>query len=62
MSYKVVAPLIGVNGVDGKLLYLYGGADVPEKGVAQGDLDRLEAEGLIAKESTPRGPVKKSDA
>ena len=61
MAYTVTAPLIGVEGVDGKLKYLYQGTPVPSD-VAQKDLDRLEAEGLIVKESTPRGPVKKSDA
>lgn len=56
MSYVVTAPLVGVNGADGKLKYLFQGAVVPLD-VSDEDLARLADGGLI--ESTePAAPVK----
>jgi|GEM_PF-1610399 len=46
MSYLVTAPLVGVNGADGKLKYLFAGTVVPLD-VSRADLDRLEEGGLI---------------
>ena len=60
MSYIVKAALVGVNGVDGKLKYLYAGTPVPED-IAKADLDRLEEGGLIVKvdEAPAKAPAKK---
>lgn len=57
MSYVVVAPLIGVNGADGKLKMLYAGAPVPVD-VSAADIERLAEGGLI--ENT--APVKAAAA
>jgi len=51
MSYVVVAPLVGVNGADGKLKYLYQDAVVPLD-VSEADVARLAAGGLIEKVET----------
>lgn len=51
MSYVVVAPLVGVNGADGKLKYLYQDAVVPLD-VSETDVARLAAGGLIEKLET----------
>lgn len=57
MSYIVKAPLVGVNGADGKVKYLYIGTPVPSD-VSAEDLERLEEGGLIVKdESTARPKV-----
>ncbi|OZE77220.1 hypothetical protein CH305_18460 [Rhodococcus sp. 15-649-2-2] len=48
MGYVVTAPLVGVNGEDGKLKMLYKGALVPAD-VSAEDLERLEDGGLITK-------------
>ena len=59
MSYIVKAALVGVNGLDGKLKYLYAGTPVPED-VAKADLDRLEEGGLIVKaDEAKKAPAKK---
>ena len=63
MGYIVKAALVGVNGVDGKLKYLYAGTAVPAD-VAKEDLDRLEEGGLIVKDDTTpvvraKAPAKK---
>ena len=46
-SFTVVGALAIVKGTDGKVKYLYRGADVPE-GVSDVELARLEELGLIA--------------
>lgn len=46
-SFTVVGALAIVKGSDGKVKYLYRGADVPE-GVSDEELARLEELGLIA--------------
>lgn len=46
MSYVVTAPLVGVNGADGKLKYLFQGAVVPPD-VSEADIERLAEGGLI---------------
>jgi len=51
MSYVVVAPLVGVNGADGKLKYLFAGTPVPLD-VSDADVARLAAGGLIEKLET----------
>lgn len=51
MSYVVVAPLVGVNGADGKLKYLFAGTPVPLD-VSDTDVARLAAGGLIEKLET----------
>ena len=50
-NYVVVAPLVGVNGADDKLKYLYQGAVVPLD-VSEADVARLAAGGLIEKVET----------
>ncbi|MFE5790606.1 hypothetical protein [Rhodococcus erythropolis] len=58
MSYVVVAPLVGVNGADGKLKYLYQDAAVPLD-VSEADVARLAAGGLIEEVASPeKAPVK----
>jgi hypothetical protein len=47
MSYIVIAPLVGVNGQDGKVKYLYQNASVPDD-VSAEDVARLVADKLIA--------------
>lgn len=56
MSYVVTAPLIGVNGADGKLKMLYQDTPVPLD-VSDADIARLEAGGLIEKVASDE-PVK----
>ena len=56
MSYVVTAPLVGVNGSDGKVMYLFEGSPVPV-GVSDADIERLEAGGLIEKVASDE-PVK----
>lgn len=51
MSYVVVAPLVGVNGADGKLKYLFAGTPVPLD-VSDADVARLAEGGLIEKVGT----------
>lgn len=46
-SFSVVGALAIVKGTDGKVKYLYRGADVPD-GVSEDELARLEELGLIA--------------
>ena len=46
-SYTVTGALAIVKGTDGKVKYLYRGAEVPE-GVSDAELARLEELGLIA--------------
>lgn len=46
MSYIVKAPLVGVNGADGKVKYLYCGTPVPSD-VSKDDIERLVADGLV---------------
>ena len=58
MSYVVTAPLVGVNGADGKLKYLYQGSVVPLD-VSEADLERLEAGGLIKSEAPAKAAAKK---
>ncbi|MDI9900253.1 hypothetical protein QM716_10340 [Rhodococcus sp. IEGM 1409] len=50
-NYVVVAPLVGVNGADGKLKYLFAGTPVPVD-VSEADVARLAAGGLIEKIET----------
>lgn len=45
-SFTVVGALAIVKGTDGKVKYLYRGADVPD-GVSEDELARLEELGLI---------------
>ncbi|MCJ0906233.1 hypothetical protein [Rhodococcus sp. ARC_M6] len=56
MTYVVNAPLIGVNGADGKLKMLYAGAPVPID-VSQDDIERLADGGLIVEVASDE-PVK----
>ncbi|MGF7124037.1 hypothetical protein [Rhodococcus sp. BE178] len=54
MSHIVTAPLVGVNGADGKVKYLYRGTIVPSD-VTNDDVARLVADGLVAPtEDTPK--------
>lgn len=48
MGYVVTAPLVGVNGEDGKLKMLYQGVPVPAD-VSDEDIERLAEGGLIKK-------------
>lgn len=48
MSYIVTAPLIGANGSDGKIKYLYQGATVPAD-VSTDDVKRFLADGLVVR-------------
>lgn len=48
MGYIVIAPLVGANGQDGKIKYLYQNAAVPED-VSDADIERLLGDKLIAK-------------
>ncbi|MGJ5667793.1 hypothetical protein QLG13_07980 [Rhodococcus aetherivorans] len=63
MSHIVTAPLVGVNGVDGKVKYLYRGTPVPSD-VAKDDIERLVADGLIepagADEPAPKASTRKT--
>lgn len=61
MSYVVTAPLVGVNGADGKLKYLYQGSVVPLD-VSEADLERLEAGGLIKNETPVKAAAAKKPA
>jgi hypothetical protein len=58
MSYVVVAPLIGVNGADGKLKMLYAGAPVPVD-VSPADVERLAEGGLIENTAPVKVAAKK---
>ncbi|MBX4168049.1 hypothetical protein K3M35_05130 [Rhodococcus sp. DMU2021] len=60
MSHIVTAPLVGVNGADGKLKYLYHGTVVPSD-VSKEDIDRLVEDGLIkSTEEAPRASSRKT--
>ena len=52
MSDKVIAPLVAVNGADGRVKYLYHGTTVPSD-VSEDDLKRLRADGLVEKFAEP---------
>jgi len=59
MTHIVTAPLVGVNGKDGKVKYLYRGTPVPED-VAKEDIDRLVVDGLIESlEAAPKAPSRR---
>lgn len=58
MSYVVTAPLVGVNGSDGKVMYLFQGSPVPV-GVSEADIARLEAGGLIENTAPAKTAAKK---
>jgi len=51
MAHIVSSPLVAVNGVDGKVKYLYRNTIVPSD-VSEKDITRLVADGLIEKVST----------
>ncbi|NIL77609.1 hypothetical protein [Rhodococcus sp. B10] len=51
MGHIVTAPLVGVNGSDGKIKYLYQGATVPSD-ISADAIKRLLGDGLIAKEGS----------
>lgn len=63
MSHIVTAPLVGVNGVDGKVKYLYRGTPVPSD-VSKDDIERLVADGLIesagADDPAPKSTTRKT--
>lgn len=60
MSHIVTAPLVGVNGADGKVKYLYQGTEVPSD-VSREDVDRLVADGLVAAVGeTPKAATKRT--
>lgn len=58
MSYVVTAPLVGVNGADGKLKYLFQDTPVPLD-VSDADVARLLEGGLIKDTSPVKAAAKK---
>lgn len=60
-NYVVTAPLVGVNGADGKLKYLFAGTPVPLD-VSNEDIERLAEGGLIENTAPVKAAATKKPA